>query len=63
VVDDVIRYSGDAVALVLAETRQALQQAIRLVRLEIEALPAVFDTDAAMAAGAPQLHEKHPATC
>jgi len=59
-VDDVIRYSGDAVALVLAETRQALQQAIRLVQLEIEPLAAVFDADAALAAGAPQLHEKHP---
>ncbi|WP_295447763.1 xanthine dehydrogenase family protein molybdopterin-binding subunit [uncultured Thiodictyon sp.] len=60
-VDDRIRYPGDAVALVLAETREALREAVSLVRVESEALPAVFDPAAALAEGAPQLHETHPA--
>jgi CO/xanthine dehydrogenase Mo-binding subunit len=54
--DDAVRYRGDAVALVLAETRQALQQAVALVRPVIEPLPAVFDPDAALAADAPRIH-------
>jgi CO/xanthine dehydrogenase Mo-binding subunit len=55
-VDDLIRYTGDAIALVLAETREALRQAIPLVRPVIEPLPALFDPEAALAEGAPRLH-------
>jgi len=55
-VDEVVNYSGDAVALVLAETREALRTAIPLVRPLIEPLPAVFDPEAALAEGAPLLH-------
>lgn len=54
--DDAVRYSGDAVALVLAETPQALKQAVALVRPVIEPLPAVFDPGAALAADAPRVH-------
>lgn len=59
-VDDRICYAGDAVALVLAETRQALKLAISLVKCEIEKLPSVFDPETAMAVEAPQLHESFP---
>jgi CO/xanthine dehydrogenase Mo-binding subunit len=59
-VDDRICYSGDAVALVLAETREALKRAIPLVRVEIENVPGVFDPEAAMTVDAPQLHDTHP---
>ncbi|MEA5115816.1 MAG: xanthine dehydrogenase family protein molybdopterin-binding subunit [Geobacteraceae bacterium] len=55
--DDLVRYSGDAVALVLAGTRESLRLAVPLVRPLIEPLPAVFDPEAAMAEGAPRLHE------
>lgn len=58
-VDDQIRYSGDAVALVLAETRAALRRAVALVRADIEPLPGVFDPQAALADGAAQLHAGH----
>lgn len=58
-VDDRVRHAGDAVALVLAETRSALRQAIAFVRADIEPLPAVFDPEAALAEGAPQVHEEH----
>jgi CO/xanthine dehydrogenase Mo-binding subunit len=54
--DDVILYTGDAIALILAETREALRLAIPLVRAEIEPLPALFDPEAALAEGAPRLH-------
>ncbi len=57
-VDEIIRYSGDAVALVLAETCEALELAISLVYAEIAPLPAVFTVDEALAEGAPQLHEQ-----
>ncbi len=39
---------GDAVAMVVAETRGAAQDAAELVRVEYEELPAVVDLDAAM---------------
>ncbi len=55
-VDDLVRYSGDAIALVLAESASALRRAITLVRAEIQPLPALFDPDEALAEGAPQLH-------
>jgi len=55
-VDDVVRYRGDAIALVLAETRAALREALALVRAEFEPLPAVFDPASALAEGAPLLY-------
>jgi len=54
--DNVILYTGDAIALILAETREALKLAIPLVWAEIEPLPALFDPEAALAEGAPRLH-------
>ncbi|MDD3294858.1 MAG: xanthine dehydrogenase family protein molybdopterin-binding subunit [Geobacteraceae bacterium] len=54
--DDVVRYTGDAVALILAETREALKVAVPLVKAVIEPLPAVFDPREAMADGAPLIH-------
>jgi len=58
--DDRILHAGDAVALVLAESREALRMAISLVRIETEPLEGLFDPETAMAEGAPQLHESHP---
>ena len=55
-VDDVISYTGDAIALILAESREALKLAILLVRPVIESLPALFHPEAALADGAPRLH-------
>ncbi|MCG6874462.1 MAG: xanthine dehydrogenase family protein molybdopterin-binding subunit [Betaproteobacteria bacterium] len=50
---DVARFVGDAVALVVAETSLAARDAAELVAVEWEPLPAVVDTDAAEAPGAP----------
>lgn len=57
---DKVLYHGEPVALVVAETRRAAEQAARLIRVEYEDLPAVIDADEALADGAPVLHEAHP---
>ncbi len=46
------KYHGEPVAAVAAETRDAAEQAARLVRVEYEELPAVFTIDGALAPGA-----------
>ncbi len=56
--DDRILYPGDAVALVLAESREALRRAIKQVRVVVQPLPGVFDPEAALAQGAPPLHQE-----
>ncbi len=53
--DEVVRYLGEAVALVAAETEEAAEAAARLVGVEYEDLPGVFDPEEAMRPGAPQL--------
>jgi 2-furoyl-CoA dehydrogenase large subunit len=53
-----VRYQGDAVALVLAESRDVARDAAELVEVEYEPLPAVVDTVAATADDAPVLHEE-----
>lgn len=57
---DKVRYSGDAVALVLAENRETLKQAIDLIEVDIEPLPGVFTVEEALKPGAPVLHEDYP---
>jgi CO/xanthine dehydrogenase Mo-binding subunit len=52
------RYQGDAVALVLAESREIARDAAELVQVEYEPLPAVVDTVAAVADDAPVLHDE-----
>ncbi len=55
---DKVRYHGDAVAVVLAETREIARDAAGLVEVEYEPLPAVVDTVAAADPQAPILHEE-----
>ena len=52
-----VRYVGDRVAAVAAETREAAEEALRLIEVEYEPLPAVFDPLEAMKLDAPLLHE------
>src|SRR5436305_11194858 len=61
--DSSVRYVGDWVAFVAAETPAIAEEAIGLIEVEYEILPAVFDRLEAMLDGAPQLHEpdsSHP---
>ena len=57
---DRVRFVGECVALVVAETRDAAHDALELIDVAYEALPAVVDEEAAIGDGAPQLHEKVP---
>ncbi|MEX0637703.1 MAG: xanthine dehydrogenase family protein molybdopterin-binding subunit [Burkholderiales bacterium] len=55
-----VRYVGDQVAVVIAETQDQAQDAAELVQVDYEVLPAVADGRLARAKGAPQLHEIAP---
>jgi len=57
---DRARYVGDAVAVVVAESRAAAKDAAELVEVDYEPLPAVTDVEAALAAGAPLVHDDVP---
>lgn len=54
--DPVVRFVGDEVALVAAESETLAEDALRLIRVEYEVLPAVFDAEAALHPEAPQVH-------
>ncbi len=53
---DRVRYYGEPVALVVAETRDAAAEAAELVRVDYEDLPAVTDAVEALRDNAPTLH-------
>ncbi len=53
---DVVRYSGERVAAVAAETEEIARHAADLIDVTYEDLPAVLDLDAALEPGAPVLH-------
>ncbi|HHX51569.1 MAG TPA: molybdopterin-dependent oxidoreductase, partial [Clostridia bacterium] len=55
---DRVRYVGDPVALVLAETEEAAAKAAQAVKVEYEDLPGIFSPQEALQSGAPQLHEE-----
>jgi xanthine dehydrogenase molybdopterin-binding subunit B/aerobic-type carbon monoxide dehydrogenase small subunit (CoxS/CutS family) len=55
-----VRYVGEAVAAVAAESLADARRALAAIRVEYAPLPAVFDPEAAMAAGAPVLHDYAP---
>jgi len=57
---DKVRYTGDAVALVAAETEAIAEEALKLIEVEYEPLPGVFSPQEAMAPGAPLVHEDTP---
>jgi CO/xanthine dehydrogenase Mo-binding subunit len=56
---DRVRYVGEKVAAVAATDRELVQQALDLMEVEYETLPAVFDPLEAMAADAPLLHPEY----
>ncbi|MWB97527.1 molybdopterin-dependent oxidoreductase [Agromyces seonyuensis] len=61
VLDPVVRFVGQRVAAVVAETAAAADRAARLVRVTYEPLPAVFDPEDARRPGTPLLHGEKPA--
>lgn len=57
---DRVRFVGEPVALVVAATAMAAQDAAELVAVDYDMLPAVADAAAALAPGAPLLHADVP---
>lgn len=55
---DRVRFVGEPVAAIAAESMDAAEEAALLLEIEYEELPAVFDAQEAMRPGAPALHEK-----
>jgi xanthine dehydrogenase molybdenum-binding subunit len=55
-----VRYAGDAVAIVAADTAEIATAALDLIEVEYEELPAVTDPIAALQADAPHVHEERP---
>jgi CO/xanthine dehydrogenase Mo-binding subunit len=55
--DEVVRYHGEPVALVAAESEDAALAALEVIDVELEELPAVTDPEAALTAGAQLVHE------
>jgi CO/xanthine dehydrogenase Mo-binding subunit/aerobic-type carbon monoxide dehydrogenase small subunit (CoxS/CutS family) len=54
---DVVRYAGEPIVLVAAESREQARRAAELVEVEYEPLSAVTDMEAALRPGAPQVQE------
>ncbi len=54
---DVVRYTGDIVATVVAETPYQAHDALALIEVDYEPLDVVIDPEAAHDDGAPQLHD------
>jgi len=57
---DRVRFVGDPVAFVVAESKSAAKDGAEAVILDIDSLPAVTEASAAAAAGAPQLYDHVP---
>ena len=57
---DKVRYVGEEVAAVAAVDEETALQALDLIDVEYEILPAVFTVEEAMAEGAPLIHEGKP---
>lgn len=57
---DKVRYVGEDVAAVAAVDEETALEALDLIKVEYEPLPAVFDPVAAMAPEAPQIHDGYP---
>jgi aerobic carbon-monoxide dehydrogenase large subunit len=53
---DEVRYAGDAVAVVVADSREHAVDALEAIDVEYEPLPVVLDLEQAMAEGAPLVH-------
>ncbi|RTE94942.1 molybdopterin cofactor-binding domain-containing protein [Bradyrhizobium sp. LVM 105] len=56
ILDDVVRFIGQRVAAIVAESEAAAEEACRRLKVDYEILPALIDPEQAMAPGAPVIH-------
>ncbi|MBI4321643.1 MAG: molybdopterin-dependent oxidoreductase [Chloroflexi bacterium] len=57
---DKVRYVGEEVAAVAAVDEEVAEEALELIQIEYEVLPAVVHPEAALREGAPQIHDSKP---
>ena len=57
---DKVRHVGDQIAAVAAIDEQTAKEALELIKVDYEELPAVFDPIDALAEGAPVIHDRYP---
>ena len=62
ILDSKVRFVGDRVALVAAESEAIAEAALRLIDVEYEILPAAFTAEDAIKPGAPVIHDEPDAT-
>jgi carbon-monoxide dehydrogenase large subunit len=55
---DVVNFAGDVVAIVVATEKYLAVDALDLIDVDYEPLPAVVDMEAALAAGSPNVHDE-----
>jgi aerobic carbon-monoxide dehydrogenase large subunit len=53
-----VRYVGEPIVAIIAESRYLAEDAIELINVDFESLPAAFDPEQALASDAPLLHEE-----
>ena len=58
-----VRYVGEGVAVVVADSRYLAEDALELIEVEYEPLPAVTDPERALADGSPLVHEALESNC
>lgn len=56
--DNKVRYVGDRVAAVAADSLETAEEALKLIHVEYEILDAVFDENEAIKPGAPVIHDE-----
>jgi carbon-monoxide dehydrogenase large subunit len=54
---DEVRYVGEPIAVVVAQSRYAANDALEAISVDYDALPAVIDVEAALADGTPLVHD------
>ncbi|HUT48078.1 MAG TPA: xanthine dehydrogenase family protein molybdopterin-binding subunit [Alphaproteobacteria bacterium] len=55
-----VRYAGEAIALVVAESRAAAKDGAEAIELDVKSLPAVTDLEEAIGPDAPRIHDEAP---
>ena len=58
ILDKKVRFVGDRVAAVAAESEEIAEEALKLIEVEYEVLPALFDPREAAKEGAPVIHDE-----
>ncbi|MCL4407622.1 MAG: molybdopterin-dependent oxidoreductase, partial [Thermotogae bacterium] len=58
VLDKKVRYVGDGVAIIAAETESIAKRSMKLIKVEYEVLPSILDYEHAMDKDAPIIHDE-----